>query len=199
MQDHNETSSDLELARRLTWKLSGPQRNRVRHLLSPTLEAESKDFTRVERTFLPIETKKEETGSAETDSEQICTEPISEEIYSFDPLLAWGKSVSGAESVFIVDSQGFVIASRGKAPADGFDAVGAEMCYKLSLLEGIESTAGKLVWADLEYNRTKIYGFRVTSEHEEDFIIGFISHSFVTDDLKRLIRHQFRRSLVLLT
>ena len=52
---------------------------------------------------------------------------------SWESSIAWCMSMSKAEAAFVVDSQGFVIASRGRIPGQGFEGTGAEMVCLLEI------------------------------------------------------------------
>ncbi len=54
------------------------------------------------------------------------------EIGTWEAFLAWSLELTRAHGGFVVDSQGFVIASRGNVPKDGFEGIGAELCSSSS-------------------------------------------------------------------
>ena len=93
---------------------------------------------------------------------------------SWDLLLDWGMEVSHARAAFVVDSQGFVIASRGNVPGDGFAGVGAETCYLMEEIEGIDSEAGALRSIEMTFQNRTILGFRMLLSDGAATAVGFI-------------------------
>lgn len=93
---------------------------------------------------------------------------------SWDLLLDWGIEVCQARAAFVVDSQGFVIASRGNVPADGFAGVGAETCYLMEEIEGIDSEAGPLRAIEMTFDNRTILGFRMILSDGAATAVGFI-------------------------
>jgi len=56
---------------------------------------------------------------------------------SWEECIDWCLSLTRAESVFVADSQGFVIACRGSIPGHGFEGAGAELICSAEQLERV--------------------------------------------------------------
>lgn len=93
----------------------------------------------------------------------------------WESCIAWCMGITRAESAFVVDSQGFIIAMRGRIPGHGFECTGAELIYAMDQLERIDPEAGKLLWIDLDFNKRRLVGFVTPGENTEYFIVGLVA------------------------
>ena len=84
-------------------------------------------------------------------------------------------SLTRSESVFVADSQGFVIASRGRIPGQGFEGTGAELICSVEQLERIAPDAGKLLWLDLDFDRYRMVGIITPPIDGEYYVVGLIA------------------------
>lgn len=98
----------------------------------------------------------------------------SQKFSSWEACLTWCLQAVRAEAAFVVDSQGFIIASRGRVPGQGFEGAGAELVCSVEQLERIEPEAGRLQWVDLDFDKRRIVGFITPSESAEYYAIGLI-------------------------
>jgi hypothetical protein len=119
------------------------------------------------------------------------------EIDSWDKLLAWGIELSGASAAFVVDSQGFVIASRGNVPEDGFVGAGAELCYAVEQLDRVEPESGGLRSVDIEFAGRRMTALRVTGSEGHSVITSFVVPRSLSDDLKTTLWKQAEYTLPL--
>jgi hypothetical protein len=102
--------------------------------------------------------------------------PPKQAFTTWDDVLVWYQASIGAEASFVVDSQGFVIATRGHAPNEGFDGMGAELCFSVEQLHRVDPLAGELTWVELEFARRRIVVLRVQASPEsEAMIIGALA------------------------
>lgn len=93
----------------------------------------------------------------------------------WEACIAWCIEVTRAEAAFVVDSQGFIIATRGRIPSHGFECTGAELIYAMDQLERIDPEAGKLLWIDLDFNKRHLVGFVTPEEEATYFIVGLVA------------------------
>jgi hypothetical protein len=91
-------------------------------------------------------------------------------------------SLTRSEAAFVVDSQGFIIASRGRVPSQGFEGTGAELICSVEQLERVDPDAGKLIWVDLDFDKRRVVGFVTPAQDSEYYVLGLISpdHSYHT-------------------
>jgi hypothetical protein len=114
---------------------------------------------------------------------------------SWDNCIAWCMTMTRAEAVFAVDSQGFVIACRGRAPSQGYEGAGAELICSIEQLERIAPDAGKLSSVDLEFDKKRLTGFVATQDDKEFYIVGLIAPEALSSQTKQKILHQITDSL----
>lgn len=94
---------------------------------------------------------------------------------SWEECIAWCMSMTRAESVFVADSQGFIIASRGRIPGHGFEAAGAELICSVEQLERIAPDAGRLLWLDLDFDKYRVVGIITPPVEAEYYVVGLIA------------------------
>lgn len=164
MRDHAVSSYNLEQARKLSHQLSrrgGP-------------EVSGWNVAAEQRLKLPLPSKEERSSKPTTPAMQAKKVEPPPELDSWEPVIKWSLVQFGAESGFAVDTQGFVIATAGQVANDGFEAMGAELCYAMEQLERVDPASSGLVWVDLEFGRRRIVCLRVAPEEKEPMILGFV-------------------------
>jgi hypothetical protein len=113
----------------------------------------------------------------------------------WESCVAWCMQLTRAEAAFVVDSQGFIIASRGRVPGHGFEGAGAELVCSVEQLERIEPDAGRLLWVDLDFDKRRIVGFITPSETKEYYVVGMISPDPGYHSLKQIVSRQIVENL----
>lgn len=114
---------------------------------------------------------------------------------NWENCIAWCMSALRAEAAFVVDSQGFVIASRGRVPGHGFEGTGAELVCSVEQLVRVDPEAGTLLWVDLDFDKRRIVAFVTATEDSGCFVVGLIApdpHYFL---LKQNITRQILDNL----
>lgn len=114
---------------------------------------------------------------------------------SWEGCLSWCIGLTHAEAAFVVDSQGFIIASRGRVPGYGFEGTGAEMVCSVDQLERIAPDAGKLLWVDLDFDKRSIVGFVTPQQNSQYYVIGFISPEPAYHSIKHFLTSQIIENL----
>lgn len=129
--------------------------------------------------------------------EKVSEEPLPapEKFTAWEDCIAWCMQAMRAEAAFVVDSQGFIIATRGRVPSHGFECTGAELVYSMDQLERIDPEAGKLFWIDLDYDKHRLVGFVTPSEDMEHFIVGLVEPDPSYNSLKNTVSRQIIESL----
>ncbi len=113
----------------------------------------------------------------------------------WESCITWCMNITRSEAAFVVDSQGFVIASRGRVPGHGFDGTGAELICSVEQLDRIDPDAGKLIWIDLDFDKRRIVGFIPPSDKKEYYVLGLIAPDPSYASLKQLIGSQIMSNL----
>jgi hypothetical protein len=114
---------------------------------------------------------------------------------SWEGCLGWCLGLTRAEAGFVVDSQGFIIASRGRVPGYGFEGTGAEMVCSVEQLERIAPDAGKLLWVDLDFDKRRIVGFVTPQQNSQYYVIGLISPEPAYHSIKHFLTSQIIENL----
>ena len=114
---------------------------------------------------------------------------------SWESSIAWCMSMSKAEAAFVVDSQGFVIASRGRIPGQGFEGTGAEMVCLLEQLERVAPDAGRISCIDMEFDKKRIFGAIAATDEQDFYVVGLVSPEPMNHMSKQRIIQQIVRNL----
>jgi hypothetical protein len=125
-------------------------------------------------------------------------EPVSQKFDNWEGCAAWCMSVTRAEAAFVVDSQGFVIASQGRIPSQGFEGAGAELICSIEQLERIAPEAGRILCVDMDLAKCKIVGFVASSEQAAQYVVGLVAPEPLCNGMKHNISQQIANNLAYL-
>jgi hypothetical protein len=114
---------------------------------------------------------------------------------TWESIVAWCMALSHAEAGFVVDSQGFVIASRGRLPNQGVEGPGAEMVCSIEQLERIEPEAGRLMSVEMEFDKKRLLGFVAGTGESNYYVVGLLSPESVGSSGKQAIIRQIVHNL----
>jgi hypothetical protein len=114
---------------------------------------------------------------------------------SWESCIAWCMSTTHAEAAFVVDSQGFVIACRGRIPSHGFEGSGAELICSIEQLERIAPEAGKLSCIDMDFDKKRLIGIVAVSATDDFYVVGLVSPEPLVTASKQRIVQQIIRNL----
>ncbi|ABA89718.1 hypothetical protein Pcar_2479 [Syntrophotalea carbinolica DSM 2380] len=173
MKGRNVNSYNLVYARQILSTLA--PRKQAQH--TATFRQEPRSFVRLSaqkklaKAAQPSLPEPPDATTPGTSSVDAPSQPFAD----WESCIAWCMGVTRAESAFVVDSQGFVIAMRGRIPGHGFECTGAELIYAMDQLERIDPEAGRLLWIDLDFNKRRLVGFVTPGESAEYFIVGLVA------------------------
>lgn len=114
---------------------------------------------------------------------------------SWEVLLAWSLELCRARGGFVVDPQGFVVATRGNVPANQFEGLGAELAYAMEQLDRIDPDAGDLETLELQFSSRRLLAVRAHREGSHSFVVGFVGARPLTDEVRAVIKRQLAHSL----
>jgi hypothetical protein len=114
---------------------------------------------------------------------------------SWEACITWCMSSTRAEAAFAVDSQGFVIASRGRIPSQGFEGAGAELICSIEQLERIAPDAGKISCIDMDFDKRRIVGFVASHENTSLYVVGLVAPEPLRIEVKQKITQQIVNNL----
>lgn len=117
------------------------------------------------------------------------------DLESWEVFLAWSLELSRARAAFVVDPQGFVVATRGNVPSDHFEGLGAEMAYAMEQLNRIDGEAGPLLTIELQFASRRLVAVRADRGEEGSFVIGFVGARPLSDEVRGAILRQLAHSL----
>ncbi len=179
-------SSDLARARELSFILA-------RDALSPAGP----------KSLRPAEEGPEPVTPQPPPAAVVATSPVPEvdlhapplEFESWEVFLAWSLELCRARGAFVVDPQGFVVATRGNVPVNHFEGLGAELAYAMEQLNRIDADAGSLVTIELQFASRRLLGIRVDLKEGAGFVIGFVGARPLGDEVRKAIVRQLAHSL----
>jgi len=193
MKDRSVNSYDLKHAQEILNKLAtAPASSR-----ETPVSRDTPGFLRLSTDSLPRTSPLTKTSEADVprDTSDPHMEMKPQKFTNWEGCLAWCLGLTRAEAAFVVDSQGFIIASRGRVPGYGFEGTGAEMVCSVEQLERIAPDAGKLLWVDLDYDKKRIAGL-ITPEHNAQYyVIGLIAPEPAYHSVKQFITAQIVENL----
>lgn len=191
MNEQNANSYDLTQAQQLLNLLVTKQGSPAKE--KPEPQASSPNYSSLSALYSPPQARQaekvDEDKSAAARDEH---EPVLEEFSSWEGCLAWCMTSTRAEAAFVVDSQGFVIASRGRVPSQGFEGAGAEMICSIEQLERIAPDAGNILCIDVDYDKRKMVGFVASSESTPPFVVGLVG----PEPLRVELKHKMAQHIV---
>lgn len=133
--------------------------------------------------------------SATKETGHLPPEPALQTLTSWEDCLAWCMSLTRAEAAFVVDSQGFVIAYRGRIPAEGFEGAGAEMICSIEQLQRIAPDAGEMACVDIDFDRRRIVGFVAAASQIDLYAVVLVAPEPLSKEMKQGIIRQLVHSL----
>jgi hypothetical protein len=193
MKDRNASSYNLQDAKKILATLLPQKTEHPRE----EENRESHGYVRLAKKITPRPHRPSEAETAVAGGEPEAEERLSvpDKFTSWENCIAWCMQATRADAAFVVDSQGFIIAERGRVPAQGFECTGAELVYAMDQLERIDPEAGNLLWIDLDYDKRRVVGFVTPSEEGEYFIIGLTNPDSSYNAVKQTVSRQVIDSL----
>jgi hypothetical protein len=194
MSDSNATSYDLLQAQQILTLL---KKNPC--LISKERDSEeaTSPYSKLSRLAPP----KQAEPCRTTDTAELIlpAEPKSEDIpqtfTSWENCITWCMTLTRAEAAFVVDSQGFIIACRGRIPSQGYEGAGAELICSIEQLERIAPDAGRLSCIDLEFDKKRLVGFVAASDETALYIVGLMEPEVLSSTAKHKVLNQIINNL----
>jgi hypothetical protein len=193
MNEHNANSFDLLQAQQLLNMLMPRPGSTVKE---KPVQLGNPNYSNLSTSNLvqrvrPIDTM-DEVVKANVDEEP---EPVLQKFDSWENCIAWCMSSTRAEAAFVVDSQGFVIASRGRIPSQGFEGAGAELICSIEQLERIAPEAGRILCVDMDFDKRRIVGFVAFSNETTPYVVGLVAPEPLRNETKLKITQQIVNNL----
>jgi hypothetical protein len=180
MKESAESSFDITLARELSCKLTGQEEAPVSR---PHVE-DTAEYVRFPR-GAPA---KPQTAPAQPVAVKEETKPLPpKQFVTWGDLLNWCMESTTATTAFVLDSDGFVVAHMGVEPINGFDGMGAELAYAMEHFSRVDQEAGGLRSVTLVFRERSLFGFHVRITDAVQLVVGLVTGSPVSTDLKERI------------
>ncbi len=173
MRDQNVPLYNLEQAQKILTRLSPVMPEQVQ---TPVLQEPEASFVRLSLPPLAVEKRTESPPhrpAAVADEEQsLALPPL---FSTWEDCISWCMEATRSDAAFVVDSQGFIIASRGRIPGRGIECIGAELVCAVELLERMDPDSGNLTWVDFDFDRRRLVGFISPKDNDEFYIVGLLA------------------------
>ncbi len=196
MGDNSVNSYDLRQAQRILTALKRSPCPGSRQRDNEAGEVEQPSYLSLSRQQgITVQNHRQPTPPAQPDPGDSRPEESPQSFETWEGCITWCMTVSRAEAAFVVDSQGFIIACRGRIPSQGFEGAGAELICSIEQLERIAPDSGKLSCVDLEFDKKRMIGFVTSTEENELYIVGLVSPETLTSQTKQKILHQISSNL----
>jgi hypothetical protein len=192
MNDLNANSYDLYDAQQLLSTLLPKQRSVPTEKHPQAAVRKYLDLSAVD-TSLQKQPSEANKGNVVIKSEEFDT--ALKTFNTWESIIAWCMALSRAEAGFVVDSQGFVIASRGRMPNQGVEGPGAELVCSIEQLERIDPEAGSLLSVEMEFDKKRLLGFVAGTGASSCYVVGLISPEAVSSSGKQAIIQQIIHNL----
>jgi hypothetical protein len=193
MNEHNENSFDLLQAQQLLNILIPRSGSAVKE---KPVQCDAPNYSSLSAVKMPQRVRHADEAVVETKvkvSEE--PEPAPQKFDSWENCIAWCMSATRAEAAFVVDSQGFVIASRGIIPSHGFEGAGAELICSIEQLERVAPEAGKILCVDMDFDKRRIVGFVASAEEAAPYVVGLVAPEPLRIETKHRITQQIVENL----
>lgn len=192
MNDLNANLYDLSDAQQLINELLPSQRG-VTVQRKPHITANK--YLNLSSINFPKQSQKKNARYEDIEKKAVEHDIALRDFESWEDIITWCMSISRAEAGFVVDSQGFVIASRGRIPSQGIEGTGAELVCSIEQLERIDPGAGRLLSVEMEFDNRRLVGFVASSGNNNDFVAGFIAPEPLNTSTKQKIVQQIIHNL----
>ncbi|APG28083.1 hypothetical protein A7E78_09670 [Syntrophotalea acetylenivorans] len=193
MRDQSVPLYDLEQAQQILTRLTPVTPGQTQ---APILPEAGSSFVRLSLSSLAIETQPKSNPTPQAaGAEPEGKLELPPHFNTWEDCISWCMEVTRSEAAFVVDSQGFIIASRGRIPGRGIECTGAELVCAVELLERMDPDSGNLTWVDFDFDRRRLVGFIAPKEEGEFYIVGLLAPEPAYYSHKQAITSQIIESL----
>jgi hypothetical protein len=193
MRDQSVPLYNLEQAQQILTRLTPVTPGQTQ---APNLTEAESSFVRLSLSSLALEAQPKSKPTPQVAvAEQEDKLELPPHFDTWEDCISWCMEVTRSEAAFVVDSQGFIIASRGRIPGRGIECTGAELVCAVELLERMDPDSGNLTWVDFDFDRRRLVGFIAPKEEGEFYIVGLLAPEPAYYSHKQAITCQIMESL----
>lgn len=95
-------------------------------------------------------------------------------IRNWDDMLQWCQEAAFAKSVFVMDSQGFVIAKEGSHSYEDAEAMGTQLMVALDRFDELDTFHKRALSVTVEFKAFWLTGIRVPAQNRDCFTLGVL-------------------------
>jgi len=99
----------------------------------------------------------------------------SQRFESLDELLQWAIELTSSSAAFVMDPEGFAIATRGTLLGEDAQAVGAQLMVTMAEADRSEHPGTPALALAVDYASSTLTGLRVERDAGQVFTIGFVA------------------------
>jgi hypothetical protein len=103
----------------------------------------------------------------------VATQP--QRFESLDELLQWAMELTSSSAAFVMDPEGFAIATRGSVVGEDAQAIGAQLMVTMAEADRAEHPGTPALAVAVDYAASTLTGLRVEREPGQVFTIGFLA------------------------
>lgn len=181
MSNRAASSSDLDLARVLSQRLVGRAAPAAAPARTPPVP------------FVSFAALGPAAGAQAPAPAAVAPEPRRFE--SLDELLQWAIELTSSSSAFVMDPEGFAIATRGVLVGEDAQAVGAQLMVTMAEADRAEHPGTPALALTVDYASSTLTGLRVEREAGQVFTIGFVAASPPTPQQREVVCAQVAHNL----
>lgn len=195
MGDNSANSYDLRQAQQILTSLKRPSFPGPRQRGNEAAEVDGAPYLSLSRQGIVSQNRQQSVPPPQQGQGEVRSEDSPQSFDNWESCITWCMAVSRAEAAFVVDSQGFIIACRGRIPSQGFEGAGAELICSIEQLERIAPDSGRLSCVDLEFDKKRMIGFVASAEESELYIVGLVAPETLTSQAKHRVLQQITSNL----
>jgi hypothetical protein len=198
MSDRNERWSDLDWAKEASRRLGG-QQDAASASPSGVELPPAASYTRFRAKARPGVAPAASPEAAAAPPPTSPPKPAlpelpSEGVQSWSGLLAWAADAAGAESCFVVDSQGFVLAHHGDWSYEDIEDVGSQLTLIMTRADETEA-AGRSRAITLEFGEHWLSGTRISFPDVGELTFVLISREALDRELILALARQVEEGI----
>jgi hypothetical protein len=106
---------------------------------------------------------------------------------SWESLLAWAVERAQADLGFVVNTEGFVIATWGEGSSQRWDGLGADLCLSLDEMERADQAAGRLSAICLKFEEHWLVGIRPNCPTRTAYTVGLIAKVLMPEFIENCV------------
>lgn len=168
MSSRNANSSDLQLARELSHRVTGRRNGQP---AAPTKAPAS--YVALRAQAISGEAAVQRASAEPTPGPRELPSPP-ETIRTWDDMLRWCQEAAEAKTVFVMDAQGFVIAKEGSYSYEDAEAMGTQLMVALDRFDELDTFHKRAQTIAVSFRSFYLTGLRIPPNSRDCFTLGIL-------------------------